>query len=365
MRILFITSNRLGDAILSTGLLGHLLDTYPEARFTVACGPVAAPVFQDLPRLDRLIVMRKGPLLSHWRTLLGYAMPKWWSAVVDVRGSATAWVLPTLRRRVFATRPGDGHRVEQLGRMFGLTPPPAPRLWIGEETARAVDRLLGDDPRPILAIGPTANWLAKTWPVERFVDLVGRLTADGPLRDARVAVVAAPAERSGALPLLESMPPDRQIDLLGTEALPVIGGVLERARLYVGNDSGLMHLAAAAGAPTLGLFGPSRPQNYRPWGPRADFVRTTATFEELRRSEHWTLHPTASLMTTLSVDAAEAAARSLLSRTADLDPVESIEDHGDGDLAHPLVAEANDALRLDDPDAGILGVDGGAAEKAD
>ena len=46
MRILFITSNRLGDVILSTGLLGHLSDAYPAARFTVACGPVAAPVFR-------------------------------------------------------------------------------------------------------------------------------------------------------------------------------------------------------------------------------------------------------------------------------------------------------------------------------
>ncbi len=365
MRILFITSNRLGDAILSTGLLGHLSDAYPAARFTVACGPVAAPVFQDLPTLEKLIVMRKGPFLSHWRALLGYAVPRWWSMVVDVRGSATAWVLPTLRRRIFATCAGDDHRVEQLGRLLGLTPPPSPRLWIGNDTAKAVDRLLGDDPRPILSVGPTANWLAKTWPVERFAELVGRLTADGPLKGARVAVIAAPAERAGAMGVLDALPPDRQIDLLGTEPLPVIGGVMARSRLYVGNDSGLMHLAAAAGAPTLGLFGPSRPENYQPWGPRADYVRTAADFETLRRSEHWTLRPTESLMTTLTVDAAEAGARSLLSRTADLDTVESVQDHGNGDLPHPLIAETDDTAGFDDPDAGVLGMNGGAAEKAD
>ena len=196
--------------------------------------------------------------------------------MVDVRGSATAWVLPTLRRRIFATRAGDDHRVEQLGRLLGLTPPPSPRLWIGNDTAKAVDRLLGDDPRPILSVGPTANWLAKTWPVERFAELVGRLTADGPLKGARVAVIAAPAERAGD-GVLDALPPDRQIDLLGTE-LARDRGVMARSRLYVGNDSGLMHLAAAAGASTS--VGWAKPARELPaMGPRADFVRTAADFE--------------------------------------------------------------------------------------
>ncbi|MCG8512385.1 MAG: glycosyltransferase family 9 protein, partial [Rhodospirillales bacterium] len=54
MRILFITSNRIGDAVLSTGVLGHLLETYPKARITIACGPAPAPLFRAVPNLDRL-----------------------------------------------------------------------------------------------------------------------------------------------------------------------------------------------------------------------------------------------------------------------------------------------------------------------
>ena len=57
MRILFITSNRIGDAVLSTGLLDHLIRTYPQARFTVATGPVAEGVFTRMPGLERLITM--------------------------------------------------------------------------------------------------------------------------------------------------------------------------------------------------------------------------------------------------------------------------------------------------------------------
>ena len=54
-RILFITSNRLGDAVLSTGLLDHLTGAYPDARLTIACGPLPAPLFRSVPGLERLM----------------------------------------------------------------------------------------------------------------------------------------------------------------------------------------------------------------------------------------------------------------------------------------------------------------------
>ena len=55
MRILFVTATRIGDAVLSTGLLSHLLDRYPMARLTIAAGPVAAPLFAAVPRLERIM----------------------------------------------------------------------------------------------------------------------------------------------------------------------------------------------------------------------------------------------------------------------------------------------------------------------
>ncbi|HEX3995531.1 MAG TPA: glycosyltransferase family 9 protein, partial [Acetobacteraceae bacterium] len=66
MRILFVTANRLGDAVLSTGLLDHLIRTWPTARFTVACGPVAEGVFQRMPGLERIIVIEKQSFGRHW-----------------------------------------------------------------------------------------------------------------------------------------------------------------------------------------------------------------------------------------------------------------------------------------------------------
>jgi ADP-heptose:LPS heptosyltransferase len=107
---------------------------------------------------------------------------------------------------------------------------------------------------------------------------------------------------------------DQFIDLVGQVDLLTAFACLKRARLFIGNDSGTMHLAAAAGAPTLGLFGPSDHRLYAPWGQATRVVRGPRTFEQIR-----TVDPTFSQalchMMDLTVDTVEAAARELLAAT--------------------------------------------------
>ena len=169
---------------------------------------------------------------------------------------------------------------------------------------------------PVLAIGPAANWRGKQWRADRFAALAQRLTAaDGPLPGARVMVLAAAHERVQAEPLLASLPPRRLIDLVGRVDLLTTAAVLRRATLFIGNDTGLMHIAAASGVPTLGLFGPSPIAQYAPWGECTATVRTEAAPETMF-GEGFDHRTTDTLMETLSVDAAEAAARGLWSRAA-------------------------------------------------
>ncbi len=265
MRILFVTSNRLGDAVLSTGLLDHLIRTYPRARITVACGPVAEGVFQRMPNLERIVVIAKQPFGRHWLPLWGTAVTRWWDLVVDIRGSALSWLIPTMHRAVM--RPSLGPKTVQLARVLDLRQAPLPVVWFSpEDEARATSLL--PSASPVIVLAPTANWAPKIWPAERFVELFQRL-ASGLVPGAVPAVIAGPGATEAAMarPVLEALP--NAIDLVGRLSLAEIAAFMARSRLFVGNDSGLMHLAAASGVPTLGLFGPTDATEYGPAGRRA------------------------------------------------------------------------------------------------
>jgi len=184
-------------------------------------------------------------------------------------------------------------------------------LWVLDQHRRRAENLIPAG-GPVLAIAPTANWWGKTWRAERFVEAIGRLTgpdggADAILPDARVAIIGGPGEGQAAAAVLAAVPADRRIDLVGTEDLPTVAACLKRCALFVGNDSGLMHMAAAAKIPTVGLFGPSRPENYRPWGDLAVAVRTEKAYDELVGGPDYDHRRTDTLMDSLSVDSVVAA----------------------------------------------------------
>jgi ADP-heptose:LPS heptosyltransferase len=263
MRILFITATRLGDAVLSTGLLDHLLHAHPDARVTVACGAVAQGIFLRMPRLERIIVVEKRRFDLHWAWLWSQVAFTQWDLVVDLRGSALSLALLARRRAIMRGGRRPGHRLSHIAGALGLQTAPLPVIWTGEaDRARAAALLPAGG--PIIGLGPTANWDGKIWPAERFVALFAALAARLP--GARPAVFGGPgaAERDAAARVVDALP--GAVDLVGVLSLPEAAACLARCTLFVGNDSGLMHLSAAAGAATLGLFGPTPASEYAPSG---------------------------------------------------------------------------------------------------
>lgn len=312
MRILFITSNRIGDAIQSTGILSALIAKHPGARVTVAAGAVSAPLFAALPELERLLVMRKRPYAGHWRQLWLETAAIGWDLVVDLRASKFAWTVRCRKSLTVSSKRDDEPRVVELARLIGAeAAPPAPAVWLTKEQEQVAAAAIPEGPK-VLAVGPTANWIGKTWMPERFAELVKRLTGpEGLLPGARLAVFGAPGEEAQAEPVIEALPKDRVIDLVGKADLLLTAACLRRCAFFIGNDSGLMHLSAAAGVPTLGLFGPSSERRYGPWGSHCGYVRTPESLEEITTQPgyHHTLPK--SWMTSLEVDKVEAAAVAL------------------------------------------------------
>jgi lipopolysaccharide heptosyltransferase III len=293
MRILFVSSNRIGDAVITCGVLDHLIRTYPDCRVTIACGSAAAGVFARVPNRERTILFDKRRFDRHWLALWREVAFIRWDLVVDLRGSALAYFVPARRRAVHRRVPG--RMFEQYAAVLRLRPAPLPVVWTAPADRAVAARLLPHD-RPVIGLGATANWAPKVWPAERFAALFEALAA-GLLPAAVPAVFAGPGEyeRTLAAPLLAALP--GAVDLCGKLSLPEAAACIQRCALYVGNDSGLMHLAAAAGTPTLGLCGTT--------------IDRAAEMAPAGRCAAWALAkgPT---MADLSVDDALAAAVRLL-----------------------------------------------------
>ncbi|HEX8570402.1 MAG TPA: glycosyltransferase family 9 protein [Caulobacteraceae bacterium] len=316
--ILFITSTRIGDAVLSSGLLKKLVDEIPHARFTVAAGPAAAPLFRDVPRLDQLIAMEKRGSGLHWLDLWSKVRRTRWGLVVDVRGSGLSAALSAKVRAVYKS-PGEGaepeHKVVEMARLLKVADdPPSPHIFVSDETQADADRRLGDG-GPILALAPGANWIGKRWPSERFSVLATRILGrDGAMSNGRLLLVGGPEDRRAAEAVRRELPRKRVIDTTGEVDLLTVQAMLKRARLFIGNDSGLMHMSAAAGTPTLGLFGPSDERRYGPWGANARALRGPRSFDAYRAIDPQ-LNQSLSHMADLSVERVMGAAKRLLADT--------------------------------------------------
>lgn len=301
MRILFITSNRIGDAVLTTGVLNWLENTYPEARFTIACGPVTADIFRAAPRMDKLILLKKKKRHGHWIDLWKMCIGTRWDIIVDLRNSLITRLLFAKKKYYKLPRASGRHKVVDHGSVMGLNPPPNPHIFIDEQTQAKADSLVPTD-KPILAMGPAANWAPKSWDIANFIEVAKRLLAsNGLLPDARLMIVAAPHERDQVQSLINSFPKEQIIDLIGQDLLTV-AACLKKASLFVGNDSGLMHLSCAVGAPTIGLFGPSNENIYGPWGPKTLAIRTPESMAELVAKQPYPGSNLPLLMGSLTVD---------------------------------------------------------------
>mgnify|MGYP001405699265 CR=1 FL=1 len=283
--ILYIAESDAEDAVLSSGVLAHLVETLPQARFTVVGSAASAPLFADTPRLDQLLVLeREGHF--EWLALWNQVRATKWGLVVDLRGSALSGKLRRQKRAVRGAAPPGLHAVEAAARVLKLEPEetPAPKLHVSPETLAAAQALFpttgGDG--PILAVGPGVEWMGKRWPAERYAKVATKLLADdGPLAGGRLMIVGEEIDREAAHTIRYAVPRARVIELQGKLTRLQTVAALSQARLYIGADSIWTHLAVAAGTPVVAVFGPSDETTRGPWKGAA--VRGPRSFEEFRK----------------------------------------------------------------------------------
>ena len=287
-RILVIKLRYVGDVLLATPTLSRLREGFPKAHLAIMVNPGTDGVVRGHPALDDVVVVERGNLFRQWR-FVKELRARQYDHVIDLtdsdRSAALSWLSgASVRvgynsegrwRGCLYTRVVDAdrfgmHQVRyhlKATEALGLTgPPPAPALVIAPAARSAADRLLAetgiDAARPLVCMHPGARWWFKSWPDKRFAALADRVQTD---TSAQVLFLGGAQEQAAAGRIAQAMKtPFRS--LVGQTGLQELGAVLARAVLHVGNDNGPMHMAAALRVPVIGLFGPSDPAVWGPWG---------------------------------------------------------------------------------------------------
>ena len=283
--ILYIAEAEVEAAVMSSGVLAWLVEAMPQARFTVVGSPATAPLFADTPRLERLLTLDRDGRFE-WIALWNQVRGVKWGLVLDMRGSTLSGKLRRQKRAVRGPLGKNGnepglHAVEQAARVLKLDDTPAPKLFFSDETMAAVDAIIQPDDKPILAVGPGTDWIGKRWPAERYSKIAAALLADdGPLAGGRLLIVGEDADRDLAHTIRLAVARKRVIETQGKLTRLQAGAALSHASLYIGADSIWIQLAVAAGAPSIGVFGPSDETLVGPW--KGASVRGPRSFEEYK-----------------------------------------------------------------------------------
>lgn len=304
--VLFLAPADLGETVLASGALA--MAVRDGGALTVVCAPEQAPLFRAAPGLRhvRQIGANAG-IAQRWSAWMDLARQRF-DLVIDARGGFLGSALPAVRRIALKPPVVLRHRVEDWAEALGAERGLEPKIWL-DDAARAAAAEIAPG-ASLLVLAPGGASEDKRWSRDRFAAVARRLV-DGPLTGARVVVVGA-AERDASITraIVSSLDADgvpahdlgAGLDLLAGAAL------MERATLCIGNDNVLSHLAAAMGAPTLTLFGPTDERVRAPFGPRTRTLRGKPLEEIVTMPS---LDASAA-MNDVSIDAVEAAALELL-----------------------------------------------------
>lgn len=302
MKLLLVRLRLIGDVVFTTPVIHALKRRFPGSHLTYVVEPAAAPVLALNPHIDELIVAPRGRGLGQLARDLALARRLWaarYDLAIDLHGGPRSSLLTWLSRapirigyevtgrswmytrrvaRPRALRPR--HSVENqwdLLAMLGVAPPARSRnpveMTVDPAAARAVAERLARagvaDADHLIAIHVSAGNPFRRWPHAHFVSLAAALAEADPAR--RIVITSGPSERGAADEVIagaRSRLPEAdrsRILACGEFSIAELRALVERAALYIGGDSGPLHVASTSQVPIVGLYGPTLPVRSEPW----------------------------------------------------------------------------------------------------
>lgn len=286
-RILLLAFLPLGDTLFATPAMRALRERYPHARITALAHAGSAPLLRCVPAIDDVLVLPRGvmPLASMLRTIrarrydvaINFTSPiyKWISLIGGIprrtymKFDPLWWLVPGRHTRWRSTHIAQHYYA--CARELDLPPWDAvrhvPWLEVPQEAREGARRFLRrsgmlQGEHPIVAMHTGGAWLhgLKRWPARPFVALADRLQDQW---GAQILLLGGPEDALLVSGIAARM---RRAPIIATRGIPLLTSLalIEASDLFIGNDSSLLHAAAALGTPFLGIYGPTWPANFRP-----------------------------------------------------------------------------------------------------
>jgi len=283
-RVLIIHQGALGDFILSLPAIRLLRDSLQPTHLEIMGHPWILQLVEGHYYADRIADVNKAEMAPFFLcgTHLPEAMCRYFRRfdVVFVFGKGATFS-QNLRRtgikRVFQLPSSSDNRKHLVDHhlssieALGISPIPSPpKVFLRQEDIRWAQeffQMKGWNLAGIIAMRPGAGSRKKVWPSHRFASLGRMLTQGGK----KLFVIHGPADDKEVVEVLQRL---NGVPHLVARDLPLIklGALLSQCMLYIGNDSGISHLAAALGIPTVAIFGPTDPHIWAPRGERAFWI---------------------------------------------------------------------------------------------
>ncbi len=263
-KILFIGPTRIGDTVLASSVLNDCYSKWPDARISVVTSPFSSALYEAFPALEELKVVTKSKgswRQSHWWKIWSWAVSTRWDLVIDMRSSMLSLCLLSKRRKTFRGVSGR-HMVSQFTDFMQRSQPLSPKIWYGQNDANEALAMLSSS-GPYVVVAPFSNWGPKDWPIHCYVSLLNHAVFDG--YTIILTGISRDAPVANALQALVDQINRPIINLFDWGHLRHMLPIFERSALFIGSDSGLMHLSASTQCPTVGLFGPTDAVRYGPW----------------------------------------------------------------------------------------------------
>ena len=281
MHLLFISSNRIGDSLINLQVLNNYIrKNKKNIEVTLVSGSLPMPIYDDYSMISKRVILTKQKYNLHWLKLYKELSAFRYDEIVDFRSSLIGYFLRVKKRNIFRMKKSK-NIYEQIHHKFDTD--------VKKDFKILTDRVRNIFPNSNYAcLAPFTNWAPKEWPTEQYVNIAKYLIDRGIDK----IFILGSEEESSKFHHFEPALGNKVINRCGKQHILNDYGLLQKSRLFIGNDSSMMHMAALSKTPTLGLFGPTNDNIYFPKiFDHCHLVRSTESFESLvSKTQNYTLN---------------------------------------------------------------------------